>query len=137
MAATTATLTVYNYPNGINNTQRRQTLYGTIAIGASPLTYATGGIQLSFLGVKDASGQVVQIDSASTLPAILWLQGVGGSGYTYTWNQPTNKLQIFTVDATATGTEYPLIEFTNGAAIPAGVSGDTIVFEADFIRANG
>ena len=132
MAATTATITLFNYPRGVDTTQRRLVINGTIAIGASPLTYATGGIQLSFLGIKNADGSSILLDTNSaSAPIVVYLQSVAGSGYVYGWNQSANKLQIFTGAAA----QSPLTELTNGATVPASVSGDVIEFEAQFLKA--
>jgi hypothetical protein len=122
MAGTTATITPSAYPNGYDNTQRMQHVYGTVAIGASPLTYATGGVALSW--------KIEGIKSTSQLP--IWVEFIsfGGSGYQYAWEKTGNTIQILTGAAA----QSPLTELTNGAAIPAAVSGDTISFHAVFVR---
>jgi len=121
MTVALATPTVNAFPNGVDNTQKMTIVYGTIAIGANPLTYAAGGVVLSFSGIE-------QIKSSQT-PVIVYIESVSGSGYTYCWNKATGKLQIFTGGAA----QSPLTEFTAGV-VPAGVSGDTIAFEAHFLK---
>jgi hypothetical protein len=122
MAGTTATITPYVYPSGYDNSQRMQTVRGTVAIGASPATYATGGVLLSWKieGIKSTSGSPIQVTFGSNT----------GSGYVYNWIKSTNAIQILTGAAA----QSPQTELTNGASIPAAVSGDTIWFEAVFAR---
>lgn len=105
-----------------NVTQHSDIKYGTLAIGASPGTYPTGGLSISWI-VGDTPKVV------NTTPKDVWLYGA--AGYYYTWNPSTNKIQIWTGAAA----QSPLTELTNGASIPAAVSGDTIRFEARFSKA--
>lgn len=128
MAATKVTLSLNPYPNGVDTTNRHLILFGKAAIAASPLTYATGGIPLQWLSLPAQN---------SSLAGPIWadFKSVSGSGYTYRHNASTDKLQIFTVDATALSTELPLAELTNGVAIPAAVSADIIAFRAEFLKA--
>ena len=121
MAVATATPTINAFPNGVDNTQRFTRIYGTIAISASPATYATGGLALSFSGLEPIK--------STQSPVIVYIESVKGSGFIYGWNQSTGKLQIFTGAAA----QSALTELS-AAAIPAGVSGDTIFFEALFLR---
>lgn len=121
MTVAAATPTINAFPNGIDNTQRMTIVYGTIAIGASPLTYATGGVVLSFSGLEPIK--------STQNPVIVYIESVSGSGYTYEWNKATGKVQIFTGAAA----QSPQTELTAGA-VPAAVSGDTIAFEAHFLK---
>jgi hypothetical protein len=128
MATATTTVTVAAYPKGISNDQRMQIVHGTVAIQAASATYAAGGLAISWA----AEPIKAQLDSSSK-PIIAWaeFQSVSGSGYVYIYNTSTNKLQIFTGAAA----QSPLTELTDAAAIPAAVSGDTIAFRVEFVRA--
>ena len=131
MATATTTITVDNYPTGIENTQRTQRVRGVIAVQASPATYATGGLALSFLGLKDSAGNF--IENVSGVPVDVLLMSDGAGLYDYGWNKSTNKLQIFAASGGAANSA-PYAELTNGTAIPASVSGDVLRFEAVFAR---
>jgi len=91
------------------------TVYGTLAIGASPGTYTAGGILLNF-----NQSQI----KATRIPIFVTIQGQSGYEYAYVngTNASNGKLKILTTAAT---------EVTAGA-MPAGVSGDTIQFKAEF-----
>jgi hypothetical protein len=119
MANAVATVTVpdsrYSYSDG-----SKYFVYGTLAVSASPAVYVTGGIALSFF---------VPLCKASRTPMIVFL--VGQSGYVYAYvpgaDASTGLLKIFQQSAaTSALTEIP------ASAIPAGVSGDVIQFEAVF-----
>jgi hypothetical protein len=93
---------------------------GNIAVGASPLTYVTGGIAMSFF---------IPLIKASRTPIIVLI--TGQSGYVYQYVPGTDAslglLKIFQQSAaTSALTEIP------ASAVPAGVSGDTINFMAIF-----
>lgn len=124
--------------DGIDNTQSLQEVYGTIAVDASPATYATGGIPLVNANnvALDAWSQepikaTPPAGATKQQPLIVYIESLSGSGFIYGWNRSTNKLQIFTSNGAAPAA---LAEFTNAAAIPAGVSGDAIFVEAKFLR---
>src|SRR5258707_436214 len=118
MANTTAVPTV----TGQDNTQQNQILFGTIAIGASPLLYAAGGIPISFVGSA--------LTTSQTTPRWSDIKSLSGSGYVYALKASTQKLQIFVESAVAGN---PLEELPAGA-VPAGVSGDVIGFRVEFKR---
>jgi hypothetical protein len=124
MALSTVKATIYAYPNGNDNTQRRQILMGTLAISASPGTYPTGGFSLTNVFALEANKT-----SNYNTPMYLTVYSVSGSGYVYAYNRANNKLQIFTGAAA----QSPLAELSAGAT-PAGVSGDTIEFFVEFAR---
>lgn len=131
MSAAVATITVDAYPKGVDNTQRMTIIRGTVAIGASPLTYTTGGIAIVSASNATQSGWAQEpIKVTSDTPIECEFYSVAGSGFVYTWNQASNTLQIFTGAAA----QSALTELTGGGAIPAGVSGDTIRFTATFLR---
>lgn len=126
--AISATLTVFNAPNGIDGTQNRRILHGLLAFAAG--TYAAGGVLPSYAPLYDVSGESVLVDSLTVAPARMILTSLSGSGYLYFYNNSTGKVQIFESSAAA----GPLAELPNGA-LPAGVLGDTIGFVAEWIRA--
>jgi len=119
MALSTAVPTVTSSLGGSG----RYRVTGTLAIGASPLTYATGGIVLNFLqsAIK-----------ASRTPLNVVVRGISGFIYAYVKGTDASNglLKIFVQDAVAAN---PLAEMANALAIPAGASGDTITFEAEWL----
>jgi hypothetical protein len=133
MALSTTTLKIYPFPQGKDNTQRRLHLSGVVSISASPGTYATGGLPLNWAILSNTlTGATELLDTTSTAPIMAYFTSVAGSGFLYGWNKATNKIQIFT---TGTATQSAQAELAAGA-MPAGVSGDVIEFDASFVRAN-
>ena len=122
MTVAAATPSISAFPSGIDNTQRHLVVYGTVAIGASPLTYATGGVAMSFTGLEP-------LKTSNLTPLWCDVRSVSGSGYVYIYNASSGKLQIFTGAAA----QSPLTELSAGA-VPAAVSGDTINFKAEFLK---
>jgi hypothetical protein len=132
MALTTVTLKAFAFPAGVDNTQRRVKVSGQAVIAASPLTYATGGIAITWTFTDVLTGAVVLINTTATSPIMAYFTSIAGSGYSYDWNKATNKLQILT---TGTATQAAQAELAAGV-VPAGVSGDVIEFDVEFVRAN-
>ena len=130
MAGATLTLTEASYPFGVTEANDTLFIYGTAAFSASPATYAAGGIAISWKGLASNKTSSAGDGTTSGTPFFARFTSVGGSGFVYVWNKSTEKLQIFTGAAA----QSALTELTDGAAIPAGVSGDTIGFEARFKR---
>jgi hypothetical protein len=88
--------------------------YGTLAVGASTLTYATGGIALDF------SSKV-----ASRRPPLhVHVEGLSAFDYRYIPGTSNALGKLFVKDGA--GAEHA------AAAVDAAVSGDTIKFVADF-----
>ena len=116
MAAAIATLTVGNSWDDI-----KYVVGGTVAITASPATYTAGGIAFN-LNQSDVK--------ASRTPSDVQIQGVSGYIYSYVKGSDNSngKLKIF-AQTSGAAEDDPLGELTDGAAIPAGVSGDTISFQ--------
>lgn len=94
---------------------------GTIAIDASPAAYVTGGIALSFLQAAI---------KAQRVPKYVSVKGIGGYIYSYVNGTTAGDglLRIFAQTSGASAGD-PLGQLA-ASAIPAGVSGDTITFEA-------
>ena len=94
---------------------------GTIAIGASPLEYVTGGIAMN---LNQAAIK------ASRTP--IKVNVTGQAGFIYAYDPGTDnsngKLMIF-AQTNAAAEDAPLGELA-AAAIPADCSNDSIVFEA-------
>jgi hypothetical protein len=122
MATAKAVPTTAAYPNGRDNTQRQAIHYGTIAVDASPATYSAGGLAINWAMADNRFSQLN--------PYFVEFQSRTGSGFFYTYNYTTNKMLIRTGAAAQTA----LTELTDGGAIPAGVSGDTIGYRAEWQR---
>jgi hypothetical protein len=119
MALSTAVVSVTDDRNTFAMGQKFAVI-GTIAIGASPLTYAAGGIVMSLFGA---------LIKASRTPDMVIVQGQSGYVYVYVPGSDGSNglLKVFQQSAaTSALTEVPT------AAVPAGVSGDTITFLAIF-----
>lgn len=123
MANATATITLNNFPDDKDLTFNHITVLGTCAISASPGTYPTGGLPISFAGAP------VGIDK----PSWVEFMSVAGGTFEYGWNKANGTIQIF-ADAGGVAQAAPLVELTGGTAIPAAVSGDTILVKAQFRR---
>lgn len=121
------TLKAYQFPQGVDNTQRRVKVSGTATVAG---TYAAGGFALTWTFTDVLTGEAVLINTSATFPIMAYFTSISGSGFVYGWNKAANKLQIFT-GAAAQGA---LTELANGT-VPAGVSGDVIEFDAEFPRA--
>lgn len=93
---------------------------GSVAISASPATYAAGGVVMSLAHPLIKAGRT---------PISVSVQGISGVTYAYvpSTDATLGKLKILVQDAT---NNNPLKEITDGGAIPAAVSGDTINFYA-------
>jgi len=122
MAQATCTLTINHQVAGDGILE----VFGTIAITANPDTYASNGLTLDFTRIASGSPTV----KASRVPMRVDINAP--SGYVYQYVNGTTardgKIKILTGAAA----QSALTELTNGAAIPAGVSGDTINFRAAF-----
>lgn len=121
-------LTLYNAPDGADNSQRRTSLNGT---GKFTGSYVAGGVAINWLTVANSSGGDALLNSLSTTP--LWAEfqvGIPGSTpllYVLQYNYTTNKLQVY-VSGTAT---FGLDEFAAGA-YPADLTAGTVYFKAEF-----
>ena len=141
MAQATVTIT-YDDPltGGEDSAQHSQWMYGTIAVSASPSTYATGGLSglASGGGIIWAVGDFPKV--ANLVPKDVYFYSgalAGGTvgGFGYFWNKAANKFQVQAAFTVTSGTGPQGIEMTNGTAIPANISNDVIRFEARFLKA--
>jgi len=126
--ATTATITIYGYPNGVDNTQRLQVVRGTIALVPFSL-YPSDGVPLNW-GLE----QVKALPASSTtgpFPVDVDFKSVANppSGYLYFWDSTTGNLHIFEV-----GSAGPLMELAPNQELPAAIGTDVIRFRASFNR---
>jgi hypothetical protein len=119
-------LTANNAPYDLDMTQTRIFMYGTVTFSGS---YTTGGILPVYQPIANAAGQNVLVATLNTNPDELWIYSYGGSGYTYSYNKATGKIQVF-VTGTASGD--PLNELASGSM--AGVIADVIHFEAEWVK---
>ena len=150
MANATATITIFPYPRGFDNTQRFQIVRGTIAISAG--TYPVGGIPLSWGALTNTNGAVIEsipLPSAlgtntSIFPVDVDIHstgyvsssaGTGPSGFIYLWDSVQGNLHIFESSNGASAASGPLIEI-GAANLPGTVVNDTIQFTAFFARNN-
>lgn len=103
-------------------------VFGTIAITASPATYATGGLVCDFSG---------KIPGCKKAPLNVEVNGINGFWYSFAYGSGINNGKLLAYVATSVGGgNLPQTEATNAAAIPAGISGDTISFNAQFDALN-
>ena len=94
---------------------------GQVAISASPATYTQGGIAMNMF---------IPLLKATMTPIFVIIQGQ--SGYVYIYIPGADASAGLLKILTGAAAQSALTELTNGANIPAGVSGDTITFLAIF-----
>lgn len=140
MAQATVTITYDDPISEQDNGQHSQWMYGTIAVSASPTTYATGGLS----GLATGGGIIWTVGDFPkvriTVPKDVYfysaaLSGSTVGGFGYYWNKASNTFQIAAAFTVTAGTGPQGEEMTNGTAIPANISNDTIRFEARFLKA--
>lgn len=132
MALSTATITVYPYPKGHDNTQRRVRLTGTIAISTGG-TVPPGGFSLSWSNIPQLSA-IPQNSAGTLIPIDMQVKSVQNppSGYIYLWDNVTGNLHIFEAANSSSGNSGPLVEV--GGAIDNRIVTDVIQFTAEFAR---
>src|SRR5690242_1666335 len=112
MATATVKLTVNAYPNGVDNTQRRQILDGIAALSVGG-TYATNGIPFAWAFLAAEGGAFIP-DFSTMVPVLALFFTIASGLYEYWWDTVHQTLRISLAG----------VELTNGAAITA----DTIAF---------
>lgn len=116
----TATATFTRNKTKMDVSERYVTHYGTVAIQASPATYATGGLTLDLSAVL--SNDLPEDVNINFDPPTGWLLR-----YSTGSTLKNGKVAIYGyVPTDATAGTLPLGEFDNATAIPASVSGGTI-----------
>jgi hypothetical protein len=123
MSQSIVTVTVNNYPSGVDNTQRHAIVFGTISVSAG--TYVTGGLPISFLNpFTDSTGGPVWVEMISTQ----------GSTNAYKYQTTGFSPPLSPPLAAGTGTLHIYAagtELTNGATVS---TTDVIAFRAEFNR---
>lgn len=147
MATSKVTITVNNFPAGVDNTQHLTYVRGVVAIGSG--TYAAGGLALNWQAMLNAASQAVQVKAQGIYLTPIqvtffsagtsYYQGgpsnVYAGGFPYVWNKANNTLQILANPGSqAFGTGPVTQEMTDGTTTPAAVTSDVIMFEAVFVR---
>ncbi len=136
MASASSTLRVNAWPNGMDNTQRRQRMFGTLILSPSG-TYintsnASSGIPLNWGGMQDANqnnltGIQPLVSAANINPVMARFYTAGNEttipDYQYVYNRPSSGSSTLRIIGAGT-------ELTNNAAITA----DNIAWEAEWIR---
>ena len=138
MALSTATATLYDYPKGVDNTQRFQILRGTIALSLG--TYPPGGYAVDWASLKNGGSgrtEAIPIGSASTIVPVevdVYDAGTAPTGYVFTVDV-NGFLHVFIAANAASGTSGPLIEGVGpNANVPGALVSATIQFSAFFVR---
>lgn len=126
MADATIALATHGYPNGVDNTQRRQIVYGTITITAVDGTAPATGIPIDWSKIVDSSSLPAhyfqpQVGSATTQPA--WVEFMPNTA------SATPK-QLYTYDAT----NDSLVVWAAGSPAVTGILADVVNFKAEWIR---
>lgn len=124
MAVASLVLTLKPYPKGVDNTQRRQILYGTAVITAGDGTAASTGIPVSWNKIKNPSGVgFVQplAGPKQTKPEVAQFQGQGTEA---------TAQQQYTYDFT----NGSVLVWVAGVQVTTGIVADTLTFRAEFIR---
>jgi hypothetical protein len=130
MSATVAVFQPAGTPfNGVDNTQKIERVYFTVTPAGN---YAGApGDTLDFT----ALGDLIKSDYGPIFVSIESQKTSGASGYVYQYNPDANKTisggKFQVLQCAAAGN--PLADI-GAAAYPAGVTGDTIVGYADFLR---
>jgi hypothetical protein len=132
MTVAVATAALIPDLNSVDVTEKTIILRGTVTVGASPLTYATGGITLDLTAFGDflKSGSLpTEVKIWSNAPA----SAPNTAQYLYSFAKGTTQkngtMQVWTGAAAQSG----LAELSAGS-VPAGVSGDVISIRAEFPR---
>lgn len=137
MAVATAKITVFAYPQGVDNTQRMETLRGTIAISTGG-TYPPGGFPLDWTNIEGLKaiplGGLTPNSTNTPFPTDVVVKSVQNppSGYIYTWDNVLGNLHILESNNGVSTASGPLVEI--GGAIDNKIVTDKIMFTATFVR---
>lgn len=137
--AATVTPTISAFPQGLDQTQRRVRVFGTLAFQASTQFYTTGGRPFILAGVNGMPGL------SNPVPLQVRVYSKTGSGYVYVWTNddlwptstavvagqaitdPNGNLQVCTT-AGNTGSTQPTWSKTTGATTADSAGGGTAVW---------
>lgn len=125
MAASVATLTVNNFPDGKDLTYDHLHLYGTVALSAG--LYGVYGVPLNW-NILGNYGLVPSWAEFRTF-------GSPPGKYVYVWDKSNDTLRILCAQNTAATGTAPFSELSNGEPIPDAVVNDVIAFHAVVRRA--
>jgi hypothetical protein len=138
MAVATATINVFPYPRGYDNTQRNTIVRGTISISTGG-TYPPGGFPLNWGGLEGIKAipqsSLTPSSTGTIFPVDVDVESSANppSGYIYLWDNVLGNLHIFVVDHLSTSSSSgPLYEL--GGAIDNQIVTDSIQFRATFTR---
>lgn len=138
MAQATVTITYDDFLSAQDVDQHSQSMYGTIAVSASPSTYATGGLGTGVTGsINWVVGDFPKVFGLTPKDVFFYSAAASGTtigGFGYLWNKANNKFVIMAATTVVAGTGAQQQEMTTGTAIPANISGDTIRFLARFLK---
>lgn len=122
MADATIALETLPYPKGVDNTQRRQIVYGTATITANAGTAPATGLPLDWTKITDGNG-----GSGTFIPQA---SGNPQDVFFYTSTDAATAAQLYTYDPT----NNSLIVWRSGAPATTLIAADTVRFKAEFIR---
>ena len=130
MANATATLSVYAYPKGVDNTQRNLVVRGTITLSQGVYPPNAAGFALNWAALEEVKS------APAVFPTDVDVKSVRNppSGVVYAWDSTTGNLHIYVSNNGVSSNSGPLIEF-NGT-LPQWIFADTIQFTAVFARNN-
>lgn len=131
MADSALTVTINSFPNGIDNTQRMQRVFGHFAIGSG--NYPTDGLAISWEGQEPIKATATSSGGPKpAYPPIVFEDSPSASisGYLYQVGSDGN-LHVLVSNSVAGD---PNVELTAGDATPAAVVAASIAFVADFYR---
>lgn len=138
MSAATATVSVYKYPKGHDNTQRTVILRGTIVLAQG--NYPAGGFPLSWSNIPQLQtiplGSSTPSSTGTIIPIDMDVKSTANppSGIVWIWDSVLGNLRAFIcASETPCAISGPLVEF-GGAALPGWMLNDTIQFTAVFAR---
>lgn len=132
MAVATATATLFDFPKGVDNTQRSQVLRGTITVGFG--TYPPGGFPITWSALANSGGGRVESLSALPFEVDVFSNSANPPGFVYLVDSRGN-LRVFIAANSTSGTSGPLIEGVGpNANVPGSLVTDTIQFAAWFER---
>lgn len=137
MALSTATATLYDFPKGVDNTQRTQTLRGTIALSFG--TYPPGGYSINWAALSNSGGgrtEAIPLSGSTIIPVESDVQGTGNppKGYQFIVDTVVGNLHVFVADGTS-GASGPLVEGVGpNSNVPADLANEVISFSVKFVR---
>jgi len=143
MADSTATITVFPYPKGVDNTQRCEVLRGTISVtqGHYPSGPNGTGWPLSWANIEGLKaippGSTTPSSTGSITPINVDVHSAASppSGIVYIWDNVFGNLHAYISADASSNSSGPLIEY-GGAVIPQYIINDVIQFEAWFTKNN-